>query len=288
MSVIPLDRVLKHTERPLLDKPPAAPFIKWAGGKRGVIPSIAPLFPEKIGTYYEPFIGGGAVFFTFADRIDSATLSDTNEHLVLTYQMVKEQVDGLIELLKVHSFYHAKQGKKYYLKIRAQEPEKPLEIAAQFIYLNKTCFNGLYRVNKEGKFNVPMGSYKKPVICDAERLQSASKVLKKATIKIGDFSRVVKPSTGDFVYCDPPYDDCFTDYQVGGFTADDQTRLRNEINTWIDVGADVMVSNSDTPLIQELFSNAKFNVHEVKAPRYISAKAADRGDVSELIVTSYE
>ena len=266
----------------------AAPFIKWAGGKRGVIPSIAPLFPEKIGTYYEPFLGGGAVFFTFADRIERAVLSDANKHLVLTYQIVKERVGELIELLKTHALNHAKHGKEYYLKIRAQEPEDALEVAARFIYLNKTCFNGLYRVNKSGKFNVPMGSYKNPAICDAESLQSASKVLKKATIKLGDFSRVVMPSVGDFVYCDPPYDDCFTDYQVGGFTADDQTRLRDEINTWIDAGADVMVSNSDTPLIQKLFRDAKFNVQKVKAPRYINAKASGRGDVSELIVTSYD
>ena len=250
-NLIAFDRILQHTERPYLDKAPAAPFIKWAGGKRAIMPSLAKHFAKKVDTYWEPFVGGGAVFFTMADRIDRAILSDTNEELVLAYNVVKNQVDELIDRLK----YHAKQHKNddYYIRVRKQSPKKSVEIAARFIYLNKTCYNGLYRVNKSGKFNVPKGRYKNPAICDEDRLRAASAVLAKATIKIGDFDKVVKPGAGDFVYCDPPYDDCFTDYQAGGFSQADQERLRNAADSWIDAGAMVMVSNSDTPLIRRLY-----------------------------------
>lgn len=251
-DIIPLDRVLRRTQRPYLDKAPAAPFIKWAGGKRALIPDIAKRFPEHVGTYWEPFVGGGAVFFTMADRIGRAILSDRNEELVVAYQVVKDQVDDLIEALRAHERGHCRD-EKYYLRVRAQEPTSALDVAARFIYLNKTCYNGLYRVNKAGRFNVPKGRYKNPDICNAERLRAASRVLGKATIRIGDFERVVRPEADDFVYCDPPYDDCFTGYQADGFNADDQERLRDAIQGWAAAGADVMMSNSDTPLIRRLY-----------------------------------
>ena len=213
--------------------------------------SIAQHFPERVSTYYEPFVGGGAVFFTMANRIDRAILSDKNEELVLTYNAVKNNLEDLIELLREHAKNHHKDD--YYLRVRKQAPVETIEIATRFIYLNKTCYNGLYRVNKSSKFNVPKGRYKNPTICDEERLRAASDVLQKAIIKIGDFDKVVKPGQGDFIYCDSPYDDCFTEYQAGGFGTGDQERLRNAVDSWIDAGAMIMVSNSDTPLIKRLY-----------------------------------
>ena len=159
-NLLEFNRVLKHTRRPYVEKAPANPFVKWAGGKRALIPSLSPHFPERIGTYWEPFVGGGAVFFTMANRINRAILSDTNEELILTYHIVKNQVEELIEALRVHEQKHANRG--YYLSMRSQEPTSALDIAARFLYLNKTCYNGLYRVNKQGKFNVPKGRYKNP------------------------------------------------------------------------------------------------------------------------------
>lgn len=250
-NVIPLNRVLAHTQEPYLDKAPAMPFVKWAGGKRALIPDIAKHFPQRIDTYWEPFVGGGAVFFTMANRIDRAVLSDRNEELVITYQVVKEKVEDLIEALRIHAQGH--KNDQYYSRVRSQEPSSALEIAARFIYLNKTCYNGLYRVNKSGKFNVPKGRYKNPDICNTERLRAANQVLQKATIRLGDFEKVVAPGSEDFVYCDPPYDECFTGYQPEGFTPEDQERLRNAVNSWLDLGANVMLSNSDTPLIRKLY-----------------------------------
>ena len=274
VDLIEFDRVLKHTRKPYLSKASALPFVKWAGGKRSLIPDLAQHFPERIGTYWEPFVGGGAVFFTFADRIEQAVLSDVNEELVLAYQVVKNQVEDLIDALREHERKHSQSG--YYLRVRNQEPVTPLEIAARFIYLNKTCFNGLYRVNKQGKFNVPIGRYKNPDICNPQRLRDASKTLQKATIRVGDFERIVVPRFGDFVYCDPPYDGCFSDYTAKGFTGDDQNRLRNAANKWIAAGATVLASNSDTQLIRRLYKG-NFALQESTAPRNIACKTSGRG-----------
>lgn len=250
-QVVPFERVLRHTQKRYVDKAPAAPFIKWAGGKRALIPDIAKHFPERIDTYWEPFVGGGAVFFTFAARIDKAILSDTNEELVLAYKVVKEQVEDLIEALRQHEARHKKED--YYLQVRGQEPDTSVAIAARFIYLNRTCYNGLYRVNQQGKFNVPKGRYKNPTICNAEGLHAASQVLQKATIRLGDFEKIVKPSADDFVYCDPPYDACFTQYQAGGFSDEDQARLRQAGEEWVKAGANVMISNSATSRIKRMY-----------------------------------
>jgi len=264
-EIVPFENVLRRTRRPYLDKAPATPFVKWAGGKRVLIPDLAKYFPERIGTYWEPFVGGGAVFFTFADRMDRAILSDRNEELVIAYQVVKDRVDDLIEALRAHEIGH--KDDRYYLRVRAQEPTDALAIAARFIYLNKTCFNGLYRVNKSGKFNVPKGRHKKPDICNPERLRKASAALAKATIRLGDFEKVVRPGPEDFIYCDPPYDDCFTGYQAGGFTSEDQERLRNAVDSWAETGAEIMVSNSDTPLIRRLYRGGRDSPSMKRKPR---------------------
>ena len=262
----------------------ALPFVKWVGGKRGLIPYIAKHLPNGIESYWEPFVGGGAVYFTLADKIKRAFLCDTNEELILTYHVVKTNVESLICRLSEHASQH--DGKPYFNKIRSQDPSDSLEIAARFIYLNKTCYNGLYRVNKSGQFNAPIGSYKNPKICDSERLREASAALSKATIVLGDFARTVKCELGDFVYCDPPYHETYNSYQSNGFSIGDQERLRDAATKWGGAGASVMLSNSDTNEIRHLYSN--FHINEVIAPRNVNCKAESRGNVSELLVTNYK
>lgn len=290
-EVVDFNRCRQHMKRPALEPAAALPFVKWAGGKRSLIPHLAPYFPRKIGTYWEPFVGGGAVFFAFSNRIDRAYLSDTNEELVIAYQMVKSNVEALIELLAEHQRKHTRRrgrtyanGDTYYLRVRAQRPTDQLEVAARFIYLNKTCFNGLYRNNKRGQFNVPEGSYHRPDICNAERLREASKVLANATIRVGDFGRVVKPSASDLIYCDPPYDGTFTGYRADGFDIDDQTRLRDAANDWAGKGATVVLSNADTSAMRNLY--AAWTIRGATAPRSINSNGSGRGAVSELVISS--
>ena len=282
----PKDAVL-----PPVEPVPAQPFVKWAGGKRSLIPALARHFPDEIGTYWEPFVGGGAVFFAFAKRIKHAILSDTNEELVLTYQVVKDDVEALIEQLRQHKRKHErragqtyKDGKTYYARVRASEPSDPVEIAARFIYLNKTCYNGLYRVNSQGRFNVPEGRYRNPDICNADRLREASQALQSAAIRAGDFASIVQPARHALVYCDPPYDGVFTGYQASGFGENDQGRLRNAAKAWTRSGARVVLSNADTPAMRELYGD--FRIHEAAAPRPINSKGTGRGSAAELIITS--
>ena len=261
------------------------PFIKWAGGKRGIISQIKPLIPKQIKNYYEPFLGGGAVFFSIAERVKHAILSDTNVELITTFKVVRSRVNELIEALEEHQQFHNVDG--YYEKIRAFKPFDEIEIAARFIYLNKTCFNGLYRVNRAGQFNVPKGSYKNPDICNVNKLIRASRALKKATLRIGDFEQCVNPQTSDLIYCDPPYDDCFSQYQANGFTQEDQVRLQKSTLRWIRSGAKVMISNSNTKLMRNLYMNSKsFEVTEIMAPRTINCNANGRSPVSEILATS--
>ena len=288
-EVVPLQRVLKDTTAPHIGPAAAMPFVKWAGGKRTLIPAIAQHFPEQVDNYWEPFVGGGAVFFTFAKRIEKAVLSDTNEDLMITYQIVKSEVEALIERLAQHEAAHRrrkgkkyKDGNTYYYRVREMKPTDPVEVAARFIYLNKTCFNGLYRVNQSGRFNVPEGSYKKPHICNAERLRKASKALSGAHIQIGDFARVVQPSAGDLIYCDPPYDGTFTGYQAAGFSGDAQRRLRNAADVWVKEGANVLLSNADTPSMRSLYAN--YEIGDVDAPRSINSDITGRDNVPELLI----
>ena len=287
---LPPSRSYRRTQNPRSSNR-RQPFVKWAGGKRRLVPALAPYFPDEIGTYWEPFIGGAAVFFAFARRIKHAILSDTNEELVLTFQVVKSDVEALIEQLRLHKRKHEKRagqtyedGKTYYRRVRDAEPTDPVEIAARFIYLNKTCYNGLYRVNSKGKFNVPEGRYKNPDICNANRLCETSQVLQNATICVGDFTSIVQPGRNDFVYCDPPYDGVFTSYQASGFGEHDQERLRNAANVWTRSGARVVLSNADTPAMRKLYSD--FRIYEATAPRPINSKGTGRGNAAELIITS--
>ena len=280
-----LDAILGVTNPPYLEKARARPFVKWAGGKRALVPDIARLLPDSLGTYWEPFLGGGAVYFALESKLTAARLSDVNQELALAYQIVRNDVDTLIGLLECHAERH---DRKHYLRVRKSDDNlRAVEMAARFIYLNKTCYNGLYRVNKQGRFNVPIGRYKNPNICDADNLRAASEALQKATVRIDDFDKI-RPAEGDFVYCDPPYDGTFTGYDANGFTDDDQKRLRDAANRWADAGANVMLSNADTPLIRRLFGGNNYLLHEVTAPRQINCKASERGAVGELLITTYD
>lgn len=247
-----------------LPKGKASPFVKWAGGKRSIIPIISEYLPPSIETYHEPFVGGGAVFFAFEDRIKNATLADLNEELVIAYRAISQRTDEVITALEKHAEKHNTKG--YYTQVRdKQKPKDPVAITARFLYLNKTCFNGLYRVNKSGKFNVPQGKYKNPKICDPLNLKNVAKVLQKATIRVGQFDETIFPNSGDFIYCDPPYDGTFAGYQAEGFGDIDQERLKDSVDEWTKQGASVMLSNSDTPFIRKLYKD--YSIHSITAYR---------------------
>ena len=277
--------ILKVSQKTYLDHTRARPFIKWAGGKRTLIPVITRMLPDRIATYWEPFLGGGAIFFALDSQLQTAILSDVNAELTLAYQMVKREPGEVIEKLKQHETRHG--NKNYYYRVRDMIGLKDaVEVAARFIYLNKTCYNGLYRVNKAGFFNVPRGSYTNPVICDASNIRAASLSLQKSTIKFQDFAQV-EPGERDFIYCDPPYDGTFAGYDAGGFGGEEQLRLRDIVLKWHKLGAKVMVSNSDTGLIRELYSGSPFTLTEVSAPRNINTNGSGRGPTPELIITTY-
>lgn len=266
----------------------AHPFCKWLGGKSALLHEILPRLPEKIKTYHEPFIGGGAVFFMLAEqkRFEHASLADINDELINAYACVARDPSKVIGLLKQHVY-----EEQYYYGIRAQTPQRMgvNERAARFIYLNRTCFNGLYRVNKKGQFNVPFGKYTNPTICDEENLRAVGKVIRATTLATAKFERVLSEAEpGDAAYFDPPYlpvsdTSNFTAYSKGGFTADDHVRLRDVARTLVDRGVHVLLSNSDTPFTRELYKG--FKVEEVQAPRRVNSKGGKRGKVGELLIS---
>jgi DNA adenine methylase len=267
----------------------AKPFVKWAGGKRQLLPALWHVMPDKFGHYYEPFIGGGALLFSLraAGWCGPATLGDANERLVRTYLGVRNDVESVIECLKEKQY-----DKAEYLEERARDPDlmdDDCDVAAWFIYLNKTGFNGLYRVNADGKFNVPFGRYDNPTICDAEGLRLCAKALKRTTFKIGDFEKTLKSAErGDLVYSDPPYlpvnaTSNFTSYTRGGFTFEDQERLAACAARLKQRGVHVILSNADLPAIHKMYKG--FKIRRVEARRSINSKASARGLVGEVIIT---
>lgn len=266
----------------------AKPFIKWAGGKSQLLSKISEILPPKkqIGRYFEPFLGGGAMFFYL--QHPKSFLSDTNKELIELYEVVQNNVEELIRALKPYKNEH-----DYFYEVRAQNPAKlnPIKRAARFIYLNKTCFNGLYRENSKGEFNVPFGRYKNPTICDAEGLRAASLALQNAQITHGDFCSILeKAKTTDFIYFDPPYQplsktSSFTSYTASGFNEDRQKHLSEVYRELSDQGCFVMLSNSDTPLIRELYKG--FYFYEVQASRAINSNGNGRGKITELIILNY-
>jgi len=262
------------------------PFLKWAGGKGQLLGQYGPLFPRRFGRYHEPFVGGGAVFFHLLPP--RATLSDANAELVDCFVAVRDDVNAVIRTLGRHRY-----EKDYYYAVRAQDPAKlePAARAARTIFLNRTGFNGLYRVNSKGGFNVPFGRYANPTICDAPNLRACARVLRRATILQAPFASILERARrDDFVYFDPPYQPLsktayFTAYGAGGFREDDQRELARVYAALDRRGVLVMLSNSDTPLTRELYRG--FRVVEVQATRAINSKAARRGAITELVALNY-
>lgn len=264
------------------------PFLKWAGGKARLIPQYEPYLPEQIFTYYEPFLGGGALFFYLSPRLKRAVLTDLNPELVNVYCCIRDQVEAVIELLQKHQHSH---GKEHYYEVRSQTGLSPIQRAARLIYLNKTCYNGLYRENSKGKFNVPMGRYKKPRICAPALLRAASKALAIADIQVRPFQLITDQKIGvqDFVYFDPPYHPIsttskFTSYSRYDFREDDQIQLQQTFDALAQRQVSALLSNSDCDFIRDLY--AGFPTHTITAARSINSNAQKRGKITEVLVAS--
>lgn len=273
----------------------AKSFLKWAGGKQQLLGQYEPFFPKIINNYIEPFLGGGAIFFYLASKKiinGKVYLCDNNKELIITYNVIRDNVDELINRL---DNYKSKHSKDFYYRIRDLDRNTmltdPIEIAARMIYLNKTCYNGLYRVNSKGQFNVPMGSYKNPQIYIPDILLEASRVLRNAIIEVKDFrDAILVAKKGDFVYFDPPYHPLsktanFTNYTSTSFSDKDQEDLANLYKSLDTKKCKCMLSNSMTPLIRTLYSN--FSLIPIQANRAINSKADRRGTITEALVMNY-
>lgn len=281
--------VVARAER---ETPEAAPFVKWVGGKGRLLSQLRPLLPPGVEQmrHVEPFVGGGALFFSRRPR--RALLTDINPSLVAAYTAIRDDVEtvigGLQRLARCHSKESYYQVRERYNQSRRVSTSTR---AAMFIYLNKTCFNGLHRVNRKGAFNVPVGAYKNPRILNEDGLQAASAALQGADLRCASFDSLLENAKpGDFVYFDPPYEPVsqtasFTSYARDGFSQDDQTRLRDVYKALDRRGCKLMLSNSDVPFIRDLYRD--FEVDTVAAPRAINCDATKRGKVSEVVVTNY-
>ncbi len=266
------------------------PLVKWVGGKRQLMYELLNNMPKSYNRYYEPFVGGGALFFEL--QPDNGYISDMNEELINFYSVVRDNVDELIASLKKHEI-----TKEYFLKIRNMDRTEKynqvsnVEKASRFIYLNRTCFNGMYRVNSQGQFNVPFGHYKNPRILDEYNLLNCSRLLKRTQVKCGDFSHILSiVKKGDFVYLDPPYvplseTSSFTSYTKDGFDIEMQFKLRNVCDELNSKGVMFMLSNSDTNVVKELY--AEYEIKKVYAKRHINANGYGRGKISEILVRNY-
>ncbi len=271
-----------------------APVLKWVGGKRQLLETFQPLLPRKITTYCEPFVGGGALLFHLQPK--TAYINDINPELILVYSVIKENVEALIAELEKYE-----NTAEYFYSVRDWDRDRvrydaltDIQKAARVLYLNKTCFNGLYRVNNAGEFNSPFGNYRNPNIVNAPVLRAVSVYFNSADIHmtINDYSEVLKSiSNGAFVYLDPPYDPVsetasFTGYSKGGFSRADQIRLRECCDDLSARGVKFMLSNSATQFILEQY--AAYNITIVQAKRAVNSVASKRGDVDEVVVRNYE
>ena len=267
---------------------PARPFLKWAGGKTQILDKLLAILPDKIGTYHEPFVGGGAVFFALAarDRFQRVVLNDFNQELMDCFRAIRDFPEDLIEQLALLPL-----SKEFFLKLRAKMPHDfgPTRRAGRMIYLNKTGFNGLFRVNKKGEFNVPWGKYKNPTILDADNIRACSVVLNRFVSLLSvDFATAVEGAMpGDVVYLDPPYvplnaTSNFSSYTTDGFTLDDQHRLAACFRELVEKGVCVWASNSDTETTRELYKG--FEIHQIQARRCINSKGDKRGFIHELLI----
>lgn len=270
------------------------PFLKWAGGKRQLLPEIKNYVPKNYKTYYEPFLGGGAILFNLQPK--KATINDSNPELINCYEVIRDSVDELIEDLKKHQ-----NTESYYYEMRELDRTTTyknnydkVKRASRILYLNKTCYNGLFRVNSQGQFNVPFGKYKNPNILDEAVLRAVNKYLNQNQVKIlnDDFEKaVLDVKKGDFVYFDPPYDPVsqtasFTGYDVNGFDRNEQERLKSVFDDLTSRGCRALLSNADTDFILELYSSYK--IERILATRAINSNALKRGKISEVLVRNYE
>ena len=298
------------------DRIECKPFIKWVGGKGQLLPEINKLYPIELGKninkYAEIFLGGGAVLFDILSKykLDEVYISDKNLELINTYKSIRDNVDILIKSLKEMEeqyiplnnedrkiYYYEKREEYNSLKINSEVNN--IEKAILFIFLNKTCFNGLYRVNKKGKFNVPMGAYKKPKICDEENLKNVSLTLRNVKIVYADYRKSEKfIDDKTFVYIDPPYrplniTSSFTSYTENDFNDKEQIELAEYINVLNKKGAKIVISNSDPKnndiddnFFDKLYKN--YNINRVKATRMLNSNASLRGAINELLITNYK
>ena len=271
------------------------PFTKWTGGKRQLLGELRSYMPETYGRYFEPFVGGGALFFDLAP--EQAVINDFNEELINAYRQIKNNPAELINLLIKHK---ENNSKDYYLALRSADRDGRIsrmtgvERAARILYMLRVDFNGLYRVNSKNQFNVPYGRYKNPKIVDVDLLYQISEYLNENDVEIlqTDFAEAVKDAqTGDFVYFDPPYiplneTSSFTSYTHEGFSYEEQVRLRDTFKELTERGVYAMLSNSSSPLVEELYKD--FNIYFVEAQRTNGAKSSSRGKISEIIVTNYD
>jgi DNA adenine methylase len=271
------------------------PFLKWAGGKRQLLPEIKKYIPQKYNTYYEPFLGGGAVFFDLQPK--NATINDSNSELINCYEVIRDSLEELIEDLKKHE-----NEESYYYKMRELDRNKIyknkydlVKRASRILYLNKTCYNGLFRVNSQGQFNVPFGRYKNPNILDEAVLRAVNKYLNSSKVKIinKDFEEaVLEAKRGDFVYFDPPYDPVsatasFTGYDVKGFARNEQERLKLVFDDLTSRGCKALLSNACTDFILDLYGS-QYKIEQISATRAINSNALKRGNVSEILVRNYD
>lgn len=275
------------------------PFLKWAGGKRQLAPQIKQRI-LKYNTYYEPFVGAGAILF--AEQPKKAVINDLNQQLCETYRAIKENVDEVIGLLEEHAAKNKILGSEYFYEVREMDRDESFKnldvevIAARMIYLNKTCYNGLYRVNSSGLFNTPYGNYKNPAICEPQVLRAVSNYFNNNDVEImnKDFEDAISNAKrGDFVYFDPPYDrpntTNFTGYQAGGFDQDEQERLRDVVLKLTESGVNCLVSNLSTNFIQEIYGDTDvFTIEYVEATRMINCDPSGRGKVEEVLIRNWK
>ncbi len=272
------------------------PFVKWAGGKRQILDKLIKYVPEDFNTYYEPFVGGGALFFELSPK--NAVINDSNEELINVFRCIKDE-EKLTKMCNELNHHEANHSEEYYYKIRNIDRDKnkfnrlsDYKRAARTIYLNKACFNGLYRVNSKGEFNVPFGKKLKVNTYEGQNIGIIHAYLNFNNIKILsiDFEEAVKDAKeGDFIYFDPPYDSdtsTFNSYTEDGFSKDEQIRLSNVFKNLSDRGCFVMLSNHNTVLINELYKD--FYIHKITAKRNINSNGKKRGKVEEVIITNYE
>lgn len=262
------------------------PFLKWAGGKRWLTDSHTHLFPDTYGRYFEAFLGSGAVFFSLRPNI--AVLADANQELIECYSAIRDQWQAVVAQLKIHNRKHSKQ---YYYEVRASQPRLPSTRAARFIYLNRTCWNGLYRVNLKGHFNVPIGT-KQSVLLDSDNFEELSYMLRNTELIASDFETVIeKAKAGDLIFADPPYTvrhnlNGFVKYNEKIFHWDDQVRLSNCLKRASDRGCLIFLTNANHPSIHNLYRN-HFDIITLERSSVIAAKSINRGMYEELVIKNF-